>query len=365
MQREYFTMRYRIYPTPRQAQQIDNTLGACRAIHSAALRDMTAHYEHTGQIITPTLKDYQGEPHLDLNDIDPMALSHTLILLHKSFEAQARTGKYPPHPARKGKQSYSTGANGGRVSIEGKRLNLPSVGLVPIALHRPMPSQRPVNITITRNPSGSYYAAFLFARPYTRAQQAIATEENTLGLDFSVPKFYVDSNGDSPGHPRFYEKEEKRIEAIRRKLRRMVKGGKNYEKERQKLARLYERVANRRRDWLHKESRRLAESYDYIAVENLDLQGIAGLYQLGSHTLDNAYRRFLDILAYKMAWQGKGLIKINRWIRSSQKCHKCGYLKTDLTLSDRFWKCPKCGNHNSRDHNAAINIKNQVLKYKA
>ncbi len=365
MQSEYFTMRYRIYPTPRQAQQIDNTFSACRAIHSAALHDMKTHYEHTGQIITPALKDYQDEPHLNLTDIDPMALSHTLIMLQKDFSTQARQGKYPPYKNRAGKQSYSTSASKGRVAVEGKRLNLPNVGLVPIVLHRPMPSQRPINATITREPSGAYYAALLFGRPYTRAQQVTATEENTLGLDFSVPKFYVDSNGHSPEHPRFFEKEEQRIEAIRRKLRGMVKGSNNYEKERQKLARLYEHIKNKRRDWLHKESHRLANGYDYIAVEDLDLQGIAGLYHLGPHTMDNAYRRFLDILDYKMAWQGKSLIKINRWIKSSQKCHKCGYVNRELVLSSRFCNCPKCGSHNSRDHNAAVNIKNQVLKYKA
>lgn len=361
---QYYTFRYRIYPTAQQGQQIERIAGACQIIQTAALMDMIEQHQHTGELMTPSVKDYQGDHHMGLKGIDPLALNHALITLFRQFERTLAEGAYPSFPHKKSVLSYCTSSKGGRVTIEESHIHLPNVGPVPIVLHRPLPSHKPISVTVTRNPSGSFYVGILFARPRRYAQQTEATEDNTLGLDFSVPKFYVDSNGESPDHPRFYEKEQRRIETIRRKMRRMEKGSKNYQKQQRQLARLYEKVSNRRRDWLHKESRRLADKYDYIAVEDLDLQGIAGTYSLGPHTMDNGYRTFLDMLAYKMAAQGKGLVKINRWIRSSQKCHKCGYINRELTLNTRFWKCPSCGNHNSRDHNAAINIKNQVLNYR-
>lgn len=364
MSLQYFTFRYRIYPSSEQKQQLEKIAGACQRIETAALMDMIAQHQHTGELLTPRVQDYQGDYHMDLKGIDPMALSRVLIDLSQRFERALAAGAYPPYPHKKSALTYATSAKGGRVMVEDGKIHLPGVGAVPIVLHRPLPPQKIINATISLNQSGSVYVSLLFARKRVYAQQIEATEDNTLGLDFSVPKFYVDSNGDSPDHPRFDEKEAAKIEALRRDLRRRVKGSKNYQKKQRQLARLYEKVRNRRRDWLHKESRRLADKYDYIAVEDLDLQGIAGTYSLGPHTMDNGYRTFLDMLAYKMAAQGKGLVKINRWIRSSQKCHKCGYINRELTLNTRFWKCPSCGNHNSRDHNAAINIKNQVLNYR-
>lgn len=365
MTTEYYTMRYRIYPSAEQAQQIEAIMGACRTIRDAALHDMIAHQQHTGETLTPRLHDYLAEPHMQLSDIDPLALSHVLLTLKARFDKLAALGRQPAPVERKARRSYTTSAKKGRVSVEGDLLKLPTVGTVKIILHRPLPPQRPINATITRTPSGSYYVSLLYGRPHTRAQPVLATEDNTLGLDYSNPLFYVDSEGRSPEPPRFYEAERPRLERELAKLRRKQKGSANYEKQRQKVARIYEKIKNRRRDWQHKESRRLADRYEYIAVEDLDLQAIAGTYRLGKNAMDNGYRTFLELLAYKLDWQGKSLIKINRWVRSSQKCHKCGYLNRGLTLETRFWDCPQCGAHNGRDHNAAINIRNQVLKYRA
>lgn len=362
MYQDYYTLRYRIYPTNEQAKRIDMTAIACKRIYGVALQDMITHHKETGQLFIPNVRMYRQEHHLDLKDIDPLALSNSLLHLRRVFNQYLSANQYPQPIRAKNRLSYNTAAS--KVMIQGKRIDIPYIGAVKIVLHRPLPEgEKALRMTLTKNASGQYFVSLLYARPRPYPNDCNATEDNTIGLDYSVPKFYVDSDGNSPNHPHFLEEEKDRIERIQRKLKGMKKGSKNYTKEERKLFRLYEKIHNRRMDWLHKESKRLADKYDYVSVEDLDLQNIAALYSLGKRTIDNSYRCFIDLLDYKMRAQGKQLIKINRWIRSSQICHKCGFVNKALTLSVRFWDCPKCGNHNSRDHNAALNIKGQVLKY--
>lgn len=358
----YYTMRYRVYPTKEQAERIDHTAIACQQIRHLALQDMIDHHQATNEIIKPTVSDYRLNHHINARDVDPLALSNSLLQLERLFKQYLLVNQYP-HPIRgKNRLSYSTAAN--KVAVQGKRIDIPYIGAVKIVLHRPLPKEeKALRVTLTKEAGGKYFVSLLYARPRLTPNECEATEENTIGLDFSVPKFYVDDKGRSPNHPHFYEEEKDKIERIKSRLARMKKGSKNYAKEEKKLLRLYGKIHNRRMDWLHKESRRLADGYDYVAVEDLDLQGIAALYHLGPRTIDNSYRKFLDLLDYKMRDRGKALVKINRWIRSSQICHNCGYVNKDLTLDTRFWLCPNCGNHNSRDHNAALNIKAEVLKY--
>lgn len=362
MIQDFYTFRYRIYPTLEQQKRIDMTAIACKRLYGVALQDMITHHQETGQILVPNVKQYRLDHHLGLKDIDPMALSNALLHLRRVFDQYLKKSQYPGPTRAKNRLSYSTAAS--EVSIQGKRIYIPRIGAVKIVLHRPLPEGKKVlRVTLTKDIGGKYFVSLLYDRLRPYPNECDATEDNTIGLDYSVPKFYVDSDGSSPQHPHFFEEEKERIERIQSRLKGMKKGSKNYIKEEQKLFRIYEKICNRRLDWLHKESRRLADRYDYVSVEDLDLQNIASLYSLGKRTMDNSYGRFLEFLDYKMRAQGKQLIKINRWIRSSQTCHRCGYVNKALTLDVRFWDCPRCGNHNSRDHNAALNIKEEVLKY--
>ena len=142
----------------------------------------------------------------------------------------------------------------------------------------------------------------------------------------------------------------------------MKYGSNNYEKQRIKVATVQEHTANQRKDWIHKLSRYLANAYDIICVEDINLRGMAQCLTLGKSTNDNGFGMFRDILKYKLEEQGKRLAKIDKWFPSSKMCHVCGCINENLKLSDRVWTCECCGEVLNRDHNAAINILNTGLK---
>lgn len=184
--------------------------------------------------------------------------------------------------------------------------------------------------------------------------------ENSLGLDYSSPNFYVDNQGRKADYPRFYRISQNRLAKEQRKLSLMKLHSHNYEKQKIKVARLHEHISNQRKDFIHKLSTSLSNEYDIICVEDINLQGLSQTLHLGKSTNDNGFGMFRTILQYKLEDIGKLLIKINKWFPSSKMCNVCGLVKEDLKLSDREWTC-ECGQHHLRDVNAAINIRTAGL----
>ena len=157
----------------------------------------------------------------------------------------------------------------------------------------------------------------------------------------------------------FFRKNEKRLAREQRKLSRCVRGSHNYELQKKKVARCHEKIRNQRRDHLHKLSRKIADSYDAVAVEDIDMKAMGQCLHFGKSVQDNGYGLFREMLDYKLAWQGKKMVKVDRFFPSSKKCCKCGRIKKELKLSERVYHC-ECGNKMDRDHNSAINIREEA-----
>ena len=165
--------------------------------------------------------------------------------------------------------------------------------------------------------------------------------------------------------PKYYERSLSKLAKEQRKLSHMVKGSNNYMEQRLKITNLHEKITNQRKDFLHKTSRYIANKYDYVFVEDLDLKSISERKEelkLGIFVSDLGYGIFLNQLKYKLEWLNKKLVKVDKYFPSSQLCSECGYRKTDLLLKTKFWICPNCGVKHNRDHNAAINIKKEGMK---
>jgi putative transposase len=170
-------------------------------------------------------------------------------------------------------------------------------------------------------------------------------------------------NGNEPCYPRYYRKAEKRLKREQRKLSLMQKGSKNRDKQRVKVAKLHEKVANQRKDFLHKQSRQITNVYDCVCIENLDMKAMSQALNFGKSVSDNGWGMFTTFLKYKLEEQGKQLIKIDKFFASSQTCSCCGYKNPETkNLSIRAWDCPVCGTHHDRDVNAAINIRNEGMR---
>lgn len=167
----------------------------------------------------------------------------------------------------------------------------------------------------------------------------------------------MDHTGKSPGNPHWFRKAEDKLAPYQRRLSYMKEGSKNYKEQLRKIQSLSEHIANQRKDFAHQESRRIANAYNTVCVEDLDLRNMAQALTLGKSTNDNGFGMFRDFLEYKLQEQGKHLIRLDKWYPSSKACHHCGYINSDLALSDREWVCPSCGRTIQRDLNAALNIR--------
>jgi len=200
---------------------------------------------------------------------------------------------------------------------------------------------------------GKYFASLLFCCENQTAEKRPA--EKFIGIDFAMQGMCVFSTGKRAEYPMFYRNTEKKLAREQRKLSRCQKGSQNYKKQKKRVALCHEKIRNQRKDFQHKLSASLAESFDAVCVEDLNLKGMAGGLHLGKGVHDNGYGLFLSMLEYKLEERGKYLIKVDRYFASSKICSVCGNKKEELSLSDRIYYC-ECGNRMDRDVNAAVNI---------
>lgn len=355
--------KFRLYPTTEQKTMFAKTFGCVRFIWNKMLADKIAYYESEKVMLKNTPAQYKREFEW-LKEVDSLALANTQLNLqdaYKDFFSNPKIG-FPKFKSKKAEiNKYTTNNQDGTIRIEGKKIKLPKIGFVSIVQHRQIPETHKIkSCTISLAPSGKYYVSIL--TEYERIVPTLTLNATkALGLDYSSPHFYVDSQGAEAGRPRFYREAEARLVMEQRKLSKMQKGSVNYKKQKRRVALAHEHIAAQRKDWIHKKSKELADAWDYICVEDINLRGIAGSLKLGKSTNDNGFGMFRSILAYKMADRGKQFVKIGKWFPSTKTCSDCGTIH-DRELSDKEWNCPDCGAYHLRDVNAAINIRNEGLR---
>lgn len=269
---------------------------------------------------------------------------------------------FPKFKSKKAnRKSYTTNCVNGNIKVENGYIKLPKIGKVKVKQHRQVPFYYNLkSVTVSQIPSGKYYVSVLFE--YDNQIQKVKPQ-TFLGLDFSMHELYKDSNGKEPCYPRYYRGTEEKLTKEQRRLSKMQKGSNNRNKQRIKVAILHEKVANQRRDFLHKQSRQITNACDCVCIENLDMKAMSQSLNLGKSVSDNGWGTFVTYLKYKLEEAGKQLVKVDKFFASSQICNVCGYKNRETkNLCIREWDCPKCGTHHDRDVNAAINIKNEGMR---
>ena len=314
--------------------------------------------------LTDLKKEYEW-----LQEPDKNALQYALRDLNQAYQnffRRVKQGGPPGFPRfkskKRDKKSYSTvNTNGNGIRFNGNRIRFPKLGFVKSKISRTIPDgYRIISATISQEPSGKYYASLLTDFEYNTPEIEL-NSDTALGLDYSSPHFYVDSNGLVADMPHFYRIAEQKLAREQRKLSKMIQGSNNWYKQKRKVAVAYEKVRNQRKDWQHKLSTKLADEHDIICLEDINLQNMAQGLNLAKATNDNGFGQFREFLKYKMAWRGKMVVTIDKWFPSSKMCRHCGCVNSELTLGDRVWVCPSCGNEIDRDLNAAINIREAGL----
>ena len=180
-----------------------------------------------------------------------------------------------------------------------------------------------------------------------------------------MPELFVSSEHDVRTQEQFLHHCRKSLNKLARAqqiLSRRRMGSKRYHKQRIKVARIHEQIAVRRSDYLHKLSRQIANAYDIVCVEDLNMKNMSQTLNFGRSVADNGWGMFLRFLDYKLADLGKALVKADKWYASSKTCHLCGYVNKGLTLSIRTWECTSCHAFHDRDRNAALNLKMEGIR---
>lgn len=251
--------------------------------------------------------------------------------------------------------NQSRGNKWNDITLENSMLKIPKLKtLIKVKQHRTLPENSIIkNCTISMDNKGVFYASLCVE--YTIDIKPKKSEK-ILGLDYSQHDFYVDSNGKKANYPHYYRKSEEKLKKLQRELSRKQLKSNNWYKQKQRITTLQRHIANQRLDWLHQESRKIANEYDAVIVEDIDLRNMAQCLKLGKNVHDNGFGMFRIFLKYKLEEQGKQFMKIDKWFPSSKMCHCCGTIKEDLQLSDRWYVCD-CGYENDRDYNAAMNIR--------
>ena len=218
------------------------------------------------------------------------------------------------------------------------------------------------NATISKTNTGKYFVSICLKNDEKNLPLKKIKENTAIGVDLGIKSFLVDSNSVEYNNPKFLRRSLPRLKVVQRRLSRKIKGSKNREKQRIKIAKVYEKVNNQRLDFLHKTSSAITKQYDTVCVEDLAIKNMVQNHKLALSISDASWGNFLTISKYKCQRNGVNFIKVDRFFPSSKTHFECGFVNNNLKLSDREWTCPNCKKSVLRDHNAAKNIRNIAIK---
>lgn len=346
----------RIKPNKGQRELLEKHFGANRWLYNHFLDRRKKQYQETKKGSTYnqdaaalTKLKHDGE-HEWLNEISVASLQRTLRHLDTAYKNFfKKRAKFPNFKSKKNDQSFTLS---GSVKIKGKRISFVNFK-EGIKFNRDLPATDKINnLTVKRTASGKYYAVLSIESN----KSVLPKTEKDVGIDLGLKDFAVFSTGYKISHPKFFRRQQANLKRHQQHLSRKKKGSKRREKQRKKVARIHERIANARRDFLHKASMYAVKNFDMIYVEDLAVKNMMRNRCLSKSIADSGWSEFLRMLEYKAKWYGKKLVKADRFYPSSKTCSHCGFIHQGLRLNDRVWTCPQCGEKLDRDLNASVNI---------
>lgn len=359
-------IKYRLYPTTEQEELFAKTFGCCRKIWNLMLADKIEHYKTTGKMLMTTPAQYKKLDEYEyLKEVDSLALANVQLHLqtaYKNFFRDKKIGFPKFKSAKHSRKTYTTNNQNGTVFLLDNSIKLPKIGVVKAKIHRKPESDWKIkSATISQEKDGKFYVSVLFE--FDRIISKVSVSDNAIGFDYKSDGLYTDSLGNICGSPKYYRKSQSKLAKLQRQLSRKAKDSNNRNKARLKVAILQKHTSNQRLDFLHKKSTEIANQYDVVCVESLDMKNMSNKgFGNGKATLDNGYGLFLTMLNYKLADRGKHFVKVDKWYPSSQICYVCGKQHKEMKdLSIRHFQCD-CGYSNDRDINAALNIKREGLR---
>ncbi|UXU88395.1 RNA-guided endonuclease InsQ/TnpB family protein [Burkholderia sp. S-53] len=351
--------RFRFYPTSEQEVILARTFGCARFVYNHMLRmradawqqyQTSIGYHETSAALTALKK---SPDHIWLNEVSSVPLQQALRHLQTAFENFfAKRAKYPNFRRKGGTQSAEYTASAFKwdgTSLKLAKMNAP----LAVCWSRTIPKGAKVTtVTVSKDTAGRYHVSMLC----DDVVSAKSESTSKVGIDFGLTDFVVLSTGEKIPAPNAFRKNEAKLAKLQRRLARKQTGSANRRKAKLKVARMHARIADCRRDFLHKLSTRLINENQMIAIESLSVSHVQKNRRLAKSIGDAGWSEFVRQLTYKAAWYGRTLIGIDRWYPSSKRCSDCGHTVASMPLKVRAWACPKCETTHDRDINAARNV---------
>lgn len=356
--------KYRLYPTKTQAELLNKHFDACRFVYNLALETKNRAYKEYGKILTSydlhkQLTDLKKDC-VWLKQTNNAAMQQAISNIDTAFKRFFSGSGYPLFKSKSAKKGSYKIPSGRYISIMGDKVKFPNFteGVKHIGCGTPVGEIR--QATISKTPTGKYFISIMCETGAAKPNKKPILQDTAIGIDLGIKTFAVLSNGKEITNPKYLRASAERMAVLQRRFSRKKMGSANRNKARQKVALLYEKIVNQRKDFLHKLSTNLINNHDTICLETLNVKGMIKNHSLASSISDSSWGEFVRQIKYKAEWYGKNVLQIPTFEPSTKLCSSCGVSNNALTLADRVWTC-ECGATHDRDVNAAINIKNYCI----
>lgn len=352
--------KYRVYPTPEQAEQLNRTFGCVRYVYNRALAERHRAWTQEQRRVTHAETDrmltgWKREAETAwLAEPSKGPLQASLRNLQSAFDKFWRKQNRYPTFKKKGKSRDSATYYRNCFTFRDGKLKLAKqVAPLDIRWSRPLPDGAdPSQVTVSRDAAGRWFVSLLVEETIT----PYASTDAAVGVDLGITTLAALSTGEKVANPKYEKADRAKLAKAQRNLARKKKGSANRAKARLKVARIHARIADRRRDHLHKFTTRLVRENQVIAIEDLSVRNMVKNRSLARVISDASWSELRRMLEYKADWHGRELVAIDRWYPSSKTCSDCGHLLRSLPLNVREWVCAECGTVHDRDVNAAKNV---------
>lgn len=365
-------IKIRLYPSKTQEQTLNKVLGCYRFVYNQVLAQKQNAYktDKTNLKVTDLSKWFHGtllkdERYAWLKEQNTKVMKQAIRQMDGAYQKFFKQHNgFPKFKSKKDKQSalFPCDAISKKNAFETRRINL-TMPLKNIKfrcsdLYFGRLRKYNKNIrsaTLSKTKSGNFFLSILIEMEDTELNKFKHTNEQ-VGIDLGVKDFVITSDGEVFENKHFFKKEEKQMKKLQRQLSRKIKGSNNRKKAQLKIAKLFERITNKKEAYIHYVTNELLAYFDTIFMEDLNVQGMLRNHHLAKAIQEVGFYKFKETLINKALVNDKQVVFVDRFYPSSKTCHNCGHVNKGLKLSDRQWVCPKCGTKHDRDINAAMNI---------